>query len=46
MRQIRSKEERIQKLEQDVERYKAEVEEQQLPVLAASKSLTEGTLVE
>ncbi|HEY9743649.1 MAG TPA: lipopolysaccharide assembly protein LapA domain-containing protein [Coleofasciculaceae cyanobacterium] len=46
MRQIRSKEERIQKLEQDVERYKAEVEEQQLPVLSASKSLTEGTLVE
>lgn len=46
MRQIRSKEERIQKLEQDVERYKAEVEEQPLPVLSASKPLTEGTLVE
>lgn len=46
MRQIRSKEERIQKLEQDVERYKAEVEDQQLPVLSASKPLTEGALVE
>ena len=46
MRQMRSKEERIEKLEQDVERYKAEIEQQQLPVLAASKSLTEGSLAE
>ncbi len=46
VRQIRSKEERIEKLEQDVDRYRAEIEERQLPVLAASKPLTEGTLVE
>lgn len=46
MRQIRSKEERIEKLEQDVERYKAEVEQQQLPVLTASKPLTDGALAE
>jgi uncharacterized integral membrane protein len=46
MRQIRSKEERIEKLEQDVERYKAEIEQQQLPVLTASKPLTEGALAE
>ena len=46
MRQIRSKEERIEKLEQDVERYKAEMEQQQLPVLTASKPLTEGALAE
>ena len=46
MRQIRSKEERIEKLEQDVERYKAEIEEQQLPVLSASKALTEEALLE
>ncbi len=46
IRQIRSKDERIQELEQDVERYKAEIEEQQLPVLSASKPLAEGALVE
>jgi uncharacterized integral membrane protein len=46
VRQIRSKEERIEKLEQDVDRYRAEIEERQLPVLTASKPLTEGTLVE
>ncbi len=46
LRQIRSKEERIEKLEQDVERYKAEIEQQQLPVLTASKPLTEGALAE
>ena len=46
IREIRSKEERIEQLEQDVERYKAEIEEQQLPVLSASKSLTEGALAE
>jgi uncharacterized integral membrane protein len=45
-RQIRSKEERIEQLEQDVERYKAEIEEQQLPALSASKPLTEGVLAE
>ncbi len=45
MRQIRSKEEQIEKLEQDVERYKAEIEEQ-LSALSASRPLTEGTLVE
>lgn len=46
IREIRSKEERIEQLEQDVERYKAEIEEQQLPVLSASKSLTQGALAE
>lgn len=46
LRQIRSKEERIQKLEQDVERYKAELEEQQLPALSASQSVTEATAAE
>jgi len=46
IREIRSKEERIEQLEQDVERYKAEIEEKQLPVLSASKSLTEGALAE
>jgi uncharacterized integral membrane protein len=46
IREIRSKEERIEQLEQDVERYKAEIEEKQLPMLSASKSLTEGALAE
>ncbi len=46
VRQIRSKEEEIQKLEQTVERYKAEIEQQPLPALSASKPLTEGALVE
>jgi uncharacterized integral membrane protein len=46
IREIRSREERIEQLEQDVERYKAEVEEKQLPVLSASKSLTEGAVAE
>jgi uncharacterized integral membrane protein len=46
IRQMRSKDERIQELEQDVERYKAEIEDQQLPVLSASKPLTEGALAE
>lgn len=46
LREVRSKEERIQQLEQDVERYKAEVEEQQLPALSASPSVTEGALAE
>jgi hypothetical protein len=43
---MRSKEERIEQLEQDVERYKAEIEEQQLPALSASQPLTEGVLAE
>lgn len=46
MRQIRSKEERIQQLEQDVDRYKAEVEQQQLPALSPSNTLTDGVLAE
>ncbi len=46
IRQMRSKDERIQELEQDVERYKAEIEDQQLPVLSASKPLAEGALAE
>ena len=46
MRQIRSKEERIQELEQDVERYKAESEQQQLPALSASNTITDGVLAE
>lgn len=41
MRQLRSKEEHIEKLEQDVERYKAELEHLQLPALSASEALTE-----
>jgi uncharacterized membrane protein YciS (DUF1049 family) len=40
-RQIRSKEEQIQKLEQDVERYKAEIEQLELPALSPSKAFTE-----
>ncbi len=46
MRQMRSKEEQIEKLAQDVERYKAAIEENSLPVLSASTSLSEGALVE
>lgn len=46
LRQMRSKEERIDELEQDIERYKAEVEENQLPILSASQSLVEGVLAE
>lgn len=45
-RQMRSKEERIGELEQDLERYKAEIEEKQLPVLSASGSLNDGVLAE
>ncbi len=40
-RQIRTKEQRIEQLEQDIERYKTELEQLQLPALSASKSLTE-----
>ena len=46
MRQVLSKEEHIQKLEQDLERYKADIEERQMPVLSASQAMTEGVLVE
>ena len=46
IRQMRSKDERIQELEQDLERYKAEIEEQQLPALSASEPLREGVLAE
>lgn len=46
IRQVLSKEEQIQKLEQDLERYKAEIEERQMPVLSASQAMTEGVLVE
>ncbi|MFP4121671.1 lipopolysaccharide assembly protein LapA domain-containing protein [Coleofasciculus sp.] len=46
VRQIRAKEERIEELEQDMERYKAEIEQQQLPALSASEAVTEGTIVE
>ncbi|MEQ8752439.1 MAG: lipopolysaccharide assembly protein LapA domain-containing protein [Coleofasciculus sp. G1-WW12-02] len=46
VRQIRAKEERIEALEQDMERYKAEIEEHQLPALSASEPVTEGTIVE
>jgi cob(I)alamin adenosyltransferase len=41
MRQIRSKEQQIEKLEQDVERYKAEIEQVHLPAISASQSMTE-----
>jgi uncharacterized membrane protein YciS (DUF1049 family) len=44
-RQIRTKEEHIQKLEQDIERYKAEIEEE-LPALSAAESLTDGARAE
>ena len=40
-RQIRSKEKQIQKLEQDIERYKSEAEQLQLPALPPAKPLTE-----
>jgi uncharacterized small protein (DUF1192 family) len=43
---MRSKEERIDELEQDIERYKAEIEEKQLPILSASQPLVEGVLAE
>jgi len=46
LRQMRSKEERIDELEQDIERYKAEIEEKQLPILSASQPLVEGVLAE
>ena len=46
VRQIRNKEERIQELEQDVERFKAELEEKQLPALSASQTLAEGVMAE
>jgi lipopolysaccharide assembly protein A len=44
--QLRSKEERIDQLEQDLEHYKAEIEETQLPILSASESVTEKVLTE
>lgn len=43
-RQIRSKEEQIEQLSQDLERYKAEIEETELPVLSASEPLAETLL--
>lgn len=43
-RQIRSKEEQIEQLAQDLERYKAEIEETQLPALSASETLTKTIL--
>ena len=44
IRQMRSKDERIQELEQDFETYKAEVEEKQQPLLSASEAMTEEVL--
>ena len=41
MRQLRSKDQQIEKLEQEVERYKTELEQQQLPALSPSHSMTE-----
>ncbi len=46
LRQMRSKEERIDELEQDIERYKAEIEEKQLPILSAAQPLVGGVLAE
>ena len=46
VRQIRAKEERIEELEQDMERYKAEIEEHQLPALSASEPVTESAILE
>lgn len=46
LRQIRAKEERIEQLEQDMERYKAETEDYKLPALSASEHLTEGVIIE
>ena len=40
-RQIRSKEKQIEKLQEDVERYKSEAEQLQLPALPPSQPLTE-----
>lgn len=42
LRQMRSKEEHIEKLEQDLERYKAEIEEPQMPVLSATQEVRSG----
>ncbi|HAX88543.1 MAG TPA: DUF1049 domain-containing protein [Cyanobacteria bacterium UBA11370] len=45
LREIRSKDERIQELEQDVERYKAEIEVEPEP-LSSSEAITEVAMVE
>ncbi len=45
-RKLRSKDQRIEELEKNVEDYKVELEEKQLPALSPSESLTEGTLAE
>lgn len=41
LRQLRSKDERIQELEKDFENYKEEVEEKEKPLLSASETNTE-----
>ncbi|NEP00598.1 MAG: LapA family protein [Symploca sp. SIO2E9] len=46
LRQMRSQEERIQELEQDVDSYKTMLEEQQQPLLSPSESLPEGATTE
>ncbi|NET55886.1 MAG: LapA family protein [Symploca sp. SIO2E6] len=43
---LRSKDKKIKALEKDVEHYKVEIEEKQLPALSPSQPVTEGTLVE
>ncbi|HBB32097.1 MAG TPA: DUF1049 domain-containing protein [Cyanobacteria bacterium UBA8803] len=46
IQQMRSKDERIEELEQDVERFKAEIEEEQLPALSPAEPVTEGAIAE
>ncbi|NES17743.1 MAG: LapA family protein [Symploca sp. SIO3E6] len=43
---LRSKDKKIEQLEKNVEHYKVELEDQQLPALSPSPTITEGTLVE
>ncbi|NEQ65459.1 MAG: LapA family protein [Symploca sp. SIO1B1] len=45
-RKLRTKDKQIEELEKDVEHYKVELEDQQLPALSPSQAITEGTLVE
>lgn len=46
IRQIRSKDKQIEKLEEDIKHYKEELEGQELPALEASKALKEEALAE
>ncbi|MGB7441194.1 MAG: LapA family protein [Coleofasciculaceae cyanobacterium] len=46
IRQVRSKDERIQELEQDFENYKAEIEEKKNLLLSPSESITEEAVTD